>query len=450
MNQSSGGRRHVRRKGGGHGVAVACGALLLMVPPAPSAAAELDYRIGLSLQYSDNIALAEANEIEETILVPSAAFVYTQESERLALQAAGSVEHRTYLENTFSDEFRSQVGVQAEFAIVPQTLTWTLQDYLASLPIDSSDPARPDNIQTTNLFITGPTWVVRPWDRTRMQLEARYANTYAETTDEFNSNRLSFAVRGFHQASPLDTWSWHVEFHDVNADDDIVTVDDYERRDIYGRYERNLPRWSLAAEAGVTRVRPEGQGWDDEPHVLVEATWTPNDTLRANAALSHRISDAAFDIIRNAPRAGDFNLDYPIPSLQIDEPTAQLFVEDRAELRLRNQGRGNTLYVNAYWREQEYLGNPLLDQSRHGASMALHRQVRPAFSIGGYVRADQRRFESSSRRDRDLEGGVDFTWWWLRNVALSAGLSHMRRDSNAPGRDYTDNRATVSLIYRRR
>lgn len=450
MNHQTGGRRRGRRNGHGQRLAVMWGALVLMVPPGLASAAELDYRLGMSLQYSDNIALTETDEISETILIPSAAFVYTQEGERLDLQAAGSLEHRSYLDNSFSSEFRSQLAFKADVAILPQALTWTLQDYLATLPIDSQDPARPDNIQTTNLFLTGPTWIVRPWERTRLQLEARYANTYAETTDEFNSDRLSFAVRGFHQISPLATWSMHVEFYDVSTDDSVLTVNDYERRDLYGRYERNLPRWQMAVEAGVTRVRPEGQGWDEEPHVVVEASWTPNDSFRANAGLSRRVSDAAFDIIRNAPTVGDFDLDHAIPALQINEPTAQLFVENRANLRMINRGRGNTLTVNAFYREQEYLEDAFLDQSGHGASVVFNRQVRPRVAIGAYVRAEQRRFESVSRRDRDFEGGVNWTWWWLRNVAVSAGVSHMRRDSNAPGRDYTDNRATVSLIYRRR
>jgi hypothetical protein len=68
-----------------------------------ASALDLEYDVGLSVGYDDNLSLTEDNEISDTIVTPLVRFTAEQDGPRVQLQARGDFRYPMYLDNTFDD-----------------------------------------------------------------------------------------------------------------------------------------------------------------------------------------------------------------------------------------------------------------------------------------------------------------------------------------------------------
>lgn len=430
---------------------ITCSCLVLGVVAVPRAGAvELDYRLGVGVEYSDNIDLAPVDRSSDTVLAPFAAFVLKHDGERFSAEGAGYFEHRSYRDSDIGNELRSRAGLRADWRILPQRLSWSVQNYLIDQPIDTRSPGRPDNIQRTNVFITGPTLTLRPRADTRVLLEARLADTRAQDTDEFDSRRVGGAVRGLRELNPRTTVSANLERLEVDVDRGAVQARDFDRTDLYGRVDHELQLTRLAVEAGATRVGGSGLGSRTEPLFRAQVDVRRGESLGLDFGAAYQVSDATLDMVRIAPTLGDFDLAVRVPTLYIGEATVELFQERRLSAGARWQARGNQLRLGAYWREQDFLLSPDLDQDQTGVDLVFLRQVRPRLGIGAFAGHDRRSYDAVSRRDRDNRAGVFTNWQWSANLGLGATVSRASRSSNVPLQGYTDNRVLVTLTWTRR
>ncbi|MCG6118436.1 MAG: outer membrane beta-barrel protein [Aquimonas sp.] len=430
--------------------------LLLALPcvlaqeaPAELSPLRLDYRLGLLAEHSDNIRRTADDRISDTVLAPNIAFTLGAESERLSLAAAGDAEWRTYTGDSFGNELRTRLGLRGNWRILPERLSWAFEDYLGRQPIDAFAIDRPDNQQRTNVFITGPTLALRPSATTRLLAELRYIESWAQRTEEFNSQRYTLALRGLRQQSPTASVSANLEYSDAAFDLETVANQPFRRADAYVRFDRRGARLDGSLDIGGSRV--DFDGGDDASQALLRIRLGHqfSEMTRLELRAERQFSDAVADLVFAAPRIEDFDLGIGLPVLRGSFVSADVYRDTSFGAALTRRTPTLTLRGDAYWREQSFLRADGLDQDGQGLRFALARPLRPTVSLGAFAGIDRRRFEGIDRRDTERLYGVQLSWQWLRNLQLDFGASRAERSSSEPGVGYDDNRVFLALLYRR-
>jgi hypothetical protein len=410
----------------------------------------LDYRLGFRAEHSDNIRRTQEVRISETVLAPNLAFVLDSDSTRLLLQAAGDAEYRVYQDDSFSNELFARVGLRADWRILPERLSWAFEDYLGRQPIDAFAIDVPDNQQRTNIFATGPTLALRPSSTTRVLTELRYLDSYAEETADFNSQRVSLAVRALWQQTATSSLAGNIEFADVDFDREGTTIDPYQRLDAYARIDRRGARIEWSADLGASRIDFDGaEGDRSGPLVRLRYGHALNDITRLELLGSRSFSDAVEDLVFSAPRLEDFDLPVGLPRLRGSFLTADPYRETGFSAALSRAGARVFLRADVYWRDQEYLLSTDLDQEVRGLRLALSRALRSNLELSGFAGIDRRDYTAINRDDRETTLGLRLDWRVATNLELEFGIVRDRRESSAVGEDYRDNRVFVGIVYSR-
>lgn len=430
---------------------LACAVLLSCAPAA--AAWQLDYRLDLVAEYADNIA-RRPEAVAETVLAPRIGLALTEQTERVDIGIAGDLERRIYLRDRFDDETLARLGINANWRMVDDRLSFAVLDSLADLPVDTFRVDAPDNRQRVNVFLAGPSLVLRPSPTTRVQAELRFGDTYAERTLDFNSQRVAAGLRGLFEIDERSTLSGNLEWSDVRFDEDGPLSTDYRRADAYVRYDRLLPsRGDWSADLGASRIDFDadapGDGSATRPLLRLRAAYEIQPGLRAEGRLLRQFSDAAQDLVETAPRVEDFDRALAARDIRVTTVSALVFREDGASIGLSRDGGDTRVRLDAIWRRQRYESDPALDQDLVGWSVVAQRIVRPTLTAGLFAGGEERDFVSAVRTDRDLRYGMRLEWQRSERLAFGLQLSGDRRRSDDPTQPYTDKRVQVTVSYRR-
>lgn len=431
----------------------------LLAMSTPGVAVDLNYRIGVFAEHSDNIARQPVTDdpafgpiTSDTAIAPYIGFALTQEGDVLSLQAAGDLERRSYLNDSFDDESRTRMGLRAAWRLLPERLTWALDGVLSDQPVNVFAVEQPDNLQRTRLLVTGPTLALRPTPRTRLLLEARYTNTDAEQTIDFNSDRWSAAVRGLWELSSVSTLSFNAEHLDARFDVASSFNADYQRQDLFARYDRRSSRGDWSADLGVTRVvfdeaDPDAVADETRPLLRLRGGLQLTELTRIEASLLRQFSDSSQYLLGSAPTVTDYELPIGLPNLSTTAVSADLYDEKSASLGIARRSDTVYLRVDTYLRRFGYEINPELDQDAEGVSVGISRQITPQFAVGAYAAREWRDYTALLRDDRELRYGGTLDWRWSRRFGLSVDVSHNARSSSDPLQAYDDNRVVLSINY---
>jgi hypothetical protein len=408
----------------------------------------LNWRLGLSIEHSDNMAQRPV-EVSDTVIAPSMAFAYLMQGARGEFEAAGSASYRHYLENRFDDELLQQVGLNGRWVLSPERLSWAFQAVVTDQPVNPFGVDAPDNRQRTEVLVTGPTLALRPATNLRLLGELRFMDTGAERTPEFDGQRLAAAARLLYQRSPVTALSGEVE--SIDADFDRAGIaPDYRRDNAFLRYSRTAARGEWNTDIGYSRVRFDDvvAGFSREeslPLARVRIAYALTEITRLEADLQRGFGDSVQDLLDGAPRAGDYAL--PIGRTAIRDTTlsSDLFEQTGGRLGVSHRSEATYVRVDSRWRRQEYLRATGLDQTIRGFSVSANRQVRATFSLGVQAGMDWRRFESIARRDRDTRIALVANWQTSRRTGFSFELSHGERRSTDPLQGFDDNRVLVTF-----
>ncbi|HVI59239.1 MAG TPA: outer membrane beta-barrel protein [Luteimonas sp.] len=429
-------------------VRTALAAALLAALPGFAQAARIDYEVGASVLQSDNIALADTGEQDETVVMPQLAFGITQAGSRLQLNAAGRLQYLDYRDDTFDDGLRGSFSGQALWTLLPERLEWAFDDYLARQPIDTLQSFNPDNEQQVNYFITGPSLYVRMGAATRGQFDLRYSTSYAEDFREFDSDRYNAAARILRDLDPTRTISANVEATRVEYDRAPTNVD-YTRYDGYARYTSRFRDFDLNLDLGASRLEFEegGEGsW--EPLFRGDLTWRASARSKLDAVLSYGFSDAAEDMVRSRIVGG-----IPGPDVDVGDPTVAItpsvFKQRRLELGYAFTGERFGLQVRPFYQRVGYVDATALDEKSWGGLLEATYKITPRMTLGATAAYTDRRYEDLTRRDRDGYFNIALENRFTRNWSASIALQRSQRNSTATGQDFEENAAIVSFSYRR-
>ena len=408
----------------------------------------LNWRLGLTIEHSDNMA-RRPDAVSETVVAPTLGFAYQKVGGRGEFEAAGSASYRDYQRDRFDNELLQQIGLSGRWVLAPERLSWALQSVVTDQPVNPFGVDSPENRQRTQVLVTGPTLALRPTSSARVLGELRFVDSGAERTPEFDGQRLAAAVRLLHQRGPLTTVSGEVESVDARFDR-AGNVPDYRRDNAFFRYSRTGARGEWSADAGYSQVRFDDivaglTRRDSSPLARVRVAYALTEITRLEADLQRGFGDSVQDLLDGAPRAADYAL--PIGRTVPSDTTLSpdLFEETGARVGLSHRTEATYLRVDGRWRRQEYLSASGLDQTIRGLSISANRQVRATFSIGAQAGVEWREFRAIERRDRDARVALVANWRMSRRTGLGFELSHGERRSTEVSQVFDDNRAQLTF-----
>jgi hypothetical protein len=440
-------------------------ALVLSMPVATLAQEQVqaepprfDYRIDAGIEHNDNVNLSEDDPKVDNILAPTLGFTYRQGGSVVQAEIDGALQYRDYLNDTFGDELRGQIGGRVNWIILPQRLDFVFEDYLGMQPIDSLEPGAPSNLQQTNVFALGPTFDFRLGAAARGQVELRYIDSYAEKTDAFDSGREVGAFRIVRDVSATSQLSGNVEAQHIDFKHDSGGPG-YDRYNLFGRYAQTLRVFDYTIDLGYTWLDAgDPVGSHSAPLARLVAGWHPDERSRLAFIGSYQYSDAATDLIetvqeRVMPRAGQ-----SIPT-SIAAGTAVVnpapYRETRAQLTYSYVEKRWSLNVAPYYSKYDYFDSPAdpfggaSSQIARGVDIAVGWNFTPQLALQALAGGYDVEYPGLDRTDHNWTYGLFLTQILTPHWSWRAGVSHYERDSTVSGQDADQNILLASVAYTR-
>jgi hypothetical protein len=217
----------------------------------------LTYGGDVGLGETDNV-FQSANKDSQTIATADADFAVNQETRLFDVRAVGAFTDMSYLEGAYGNELIGRFDGQAQYALIPERLTWTLGDDFGQSTVDAYTPVTPNNRQNINYLTTGPNLYLRLGGTGFINATARFADAYYQTSP-FDSTRGLVTLGSGLQLSARSSISLNGAAERVLFKDTDIN-NDFDRYSVFGRYEAHGARTDIAVDLGGTRIEQRGDG----------------------------------------------------------------------------------------------------------------------------------------------------------------------------------------------
>lgn len=410
----------------------------------PDAGDTLPYRLDLELgaEYSDNRGRADPPGPDDTALIPRLVLDIGRSSPNWQARGAGYIEYRESIGGDFEDELRANLATAIDWYLVPDSLTWTLQDVASVEPINLFAVDTPGNLQQTNVLITGPTWRLRPGQAWETLLDARAINSYAEEIDAFNSDRFSASARLLRRLAPNRNGTIGVEYTNVAYRDEPNDLNDYERIDAVARLHSVQARTEIDMAAGYTWIEPDILESISSPLLRFMLVWQVRDGSSLRLAARHELSDS----VRQLTTTIDA-IDLPMRTASRLPVGADLFELSEIEFGWRQTTRRGQWSLVPFWRDYDFEFDPELSYREFGATLAGNWLLTPLLFLQTALEFERRRFDLDRRRDTDYSAAVFIGRQFSPRWSARAGITREQRKSSAAGGDSRENIVAVYLTF---
>ncbi|HJT97414.1 MAG TPA: outer membrane beta-barrel protein [Rhodanobacteraceae bacterium] len=418
----------------------------------------LDYRVELGVSHSDNVNLNEDDPKSDTIVAPAFGFQYRQGGSTVQARVDGAMQYLDYLQNTFGDELRGQIGGHVNWTISPERLNFVVEDYLGLEPVDNLATNAPSNLQQTNVFALGPTFDFRFGTAARGQVEVRYINSYAEKSDQFNSNREVGAFRVIRDLTATSLASANVEAQHIDFVHDTGGPS-FNRYNLFGRYAQSLRVFDYAFDLGYNWIK-SGEPLGDHSHPLARfnGDWHPTERSRLGLVGAYHYSDAATDLLetietRITPGRVAAQIATSIPTgAAVVSPSP--YQETHFMLLYGFHDTPWAVDLSAHYQKLDYLNSfndPFGGSSQilRGGELDLGYNFSPQITAGLLGVAETYDYPGLERTDHNWTYGLFYRQTLTPHWSWNAEYAHYKRDSNAPGQDVTQNVIFASVSYTR-
>lgn len=422
--------------------------LALFAVSAGATAGQLDYDLYAGIMHSDNINLSTDQPISQTVFVPGVNFTWDQQGATFKAHAFGNIQYLDYLGGRFKNQTAVQLSSQALWTLAPERLDVAFQDYAGMQPLDTRASDAPGNRQRTNVFTVGPVFHFRLGPTLRGQAELRYINSYAEKTSQFNSNREQAALSAQKDLSATDHLSLNASYEHVDLYRDRVDPN-YNRRELFAHYLRELQYFSIDAQLGTTRIDFDRAGERSISSPLIRASldWHPSTRNTFTLTARRQYSDAAQDMMLT-PGAQAIGPTYAINTGDT-MANPQVYLERMGEASWAFRGERFSTSVTPYYRKLGYSGNAEFDQTGRGINVTVDYRLRPTLDLGIYAARENLTFNDTSRLDKTLLSGIMLTSQRNQHWSWRTGVSYQRRRSSTPGQGYRETEVYVGVMYKR-
>jgi len=417
-------------------MAVACG-FALATPVVR--AIDQGYVLGAAIEHSNNISLASRDEQSDWIYVLGGGFNYEEKSRNLDYRAQASGEYRHYQEQTYDDEVRALGNVGVTWKPFPDQAHWVVQDVFAPTA-DPKNKLTPSNIDTTNVFSTGPEFFIRLAPVHTLNVGGRWGDARSGTENIDNTFLYGY-LRWLYRSGPLATWSLNHGRKTVDYKDDVDNEDFRQESDFIGYSYRSV--WTqMTANYGYSVIHRERSDPVRARIGLFEWNRTVNPTSSFFFQALQDLSDAAADVI------GQVESTVPRSVVETAD-TSDVFLLRRVAMRYawdRHRGVGGSS-IEAFWAKKEYETENENDEEDGGAVISFTFPFTATFYgtlTGLYVKKD---FYSSDRIDRESGVRVGVGYRLTQRSTVGTWAQYRSVDSTDPDFSYNEGRFAVTYSY---
>ncbi len=406
----------------------------------------VDYEVDLAIERNDNLFFTPDNEVSSTILRPGLGFALSEESSTWQVDFTGRGEYLHYQEGDFDDNVEGVLSGRMNWVAIPERLHFTVEDSLSIQPIDVLRPDVPDNRQQMNVFSAGPSLLFDIGRTLRGSANLRYINSRAEVTDEFNSDRLDFALVATKEFSPTTQLSGHLQSQRVDFQDD-TTARDFDRANLFARYSRTLASFDITADAGISRISfREGGGDRSSPLLRLQGTWRSGGRHALSLAATSQNSDSAVDALGGIGPGASVPGGVAVGDTVV---SGAPYKERTLEAIYNYDSPRASLMLTPYYNHVRYLDSNDYDQNNHGMRGEFNWRFQPRFEVGIFGSYGRISYKRLGRADESIEVGAQASYSW--STRLSSHLRFGRYDRIlSVGPDTRQNVLTLSIAYRNR
>jgi hypothetical protein len=418
----------------------------LVAPDFAASAESLSYGVDVGIGQTDNITLVQTDKVSQTMAVTDLDFDVKRQTRRLDVDAKGDFSYIDYLQNAYNSQFIGRFDGLAHIAIIPDRLTWVIQDNFGQAALDPFTPTTPTNLENVNYFSTGPDLVWRPTGTTFIKAGARYTRTQYET-NPFDSNRLLGDLAWGLDLSARSSVSLNGETEHVMFANTVVNTD-YIRNSVFVRYEVRGARTEVSADLGATNIKQDHEATSGGI-ARIALTRLVSTAAKLTLSFGHELTDAGTSF--SNPLGGAIGVIGTAPAAQ----TANSYTADHVALEWEYQRDRTTIAVSGRWEKDSYDGEMQLDNSRYGGEFNVERRLTRGFSAQlfgrlyktDYPHAPITTSNASSSYD-ESQAGAALTWRHGRGLEVRLRYQHNARVAAVTAAGYRENRALLTVGYR--
>jgi hypothetical protein len=356
------------------------------------------------------------------------------------INADVSVLQRRFLSGGQGSQTLPSGNVYLNGIIVPERLSFTVEDNLGQISTQPFDVLNAADRQTVNFLSFGPDLHLAFDTRDSLILNARYGATNYGHSD-INSKRYSGEL-GF--------------AHIMSAGSTIAAIYRYERiqyqnsdlfppaeKDVgFLRYTASSFRTYFVLEGGEESIKLGNAGErKNSPHATIVLQRRISPLTTFNAEFSHTYSDAS-QALRTDVR-DTFNTG----NNQNVQAVAEPFTVDGGYLMLLRTSVRSSMAWQVTWSREQYSQNTMLDRKLLGSDFVFDRRLSSLWTLAAQVRWTDVRYTGLSNRTNVLDASVGITRILGRSV--QAGLVYERGHggSDIAINRFKENRVTLLLSY---
>ena len=456
------------------GAADPAASAVIGAPPVTGAGAErLIYGADAGLGETDNVNLAPNNKVAQTMATVDGDFDVRHRSSRLDVDAKGYLYDYEYLQGAYGNELLGRVDGVARVALIPQRITWVLQEDFGQAALDPLAPTTPGNYEYINYVSTGPDFALRLGGTGFLDAGVRIARAIYQTSP-FNSNRALGSVAAGLQLSPRSTISLNGSIEHALFDNTVVNGD-FNRTSAYLHYQIQGARTNISADLGEVKIsqngsagtsisvlQPDGRAVS-VPVTIPQSAYTTTGPL-ARISLSRDLSSDARVTLAGGRDLVDGTSTFSSVAGGVLGVVGMANPALTSSSYTRTYGSAGWQYLRnrtkigfgANWERDVYISQPQFDSTRVGAEVNVARKLSRAFALQLVGRYDKNDYPNpallllaggSPRFDDTLAAAV-LSWRHGRALELRLRAEHNSRMTPGASLGYGENRVFLTVGYR--
>jgi hypothetical protein len=439
----------------------------------PGGADRLSYGVDAGLGETDNVNLSPNNKVYQTMSVVDVDFDVKHKSRRLDVDAKGNFTDYDYLQGAFGNQLLGRFDGNAHLALIPQRLTWVLQDDFGQAALDPFAPVTPGNIEYINFVTTGPDLALRMGGTGFVDMSARVARAQYQISP-FSSSRALGSLGVGLQLSARSSVSLNGVAERVLFDNTTVNGD-FNRSSAYVRYDIQGARTGVSADLGVTKDNQSGsQG--SGPFIIGRNNSASTGPITFSQSASTTTGPLArISVTRNLSQSATVNL---LAGRELTDAsssfsgieggaigivgtasavlTSSTYTSNFASAGWTYRRNRTTIGLSGRWDRDVYASQPQLDLTRAGAELNVNRRLSRAFALqvigryskNDYINATPLILNGGSPKYDDLLVAGALTWRHSRAVEVRFRVEHSSRSTVPSGLGFQENRILVTVGYR--
>lgn len=421
------------------------------LPPAPIAGGEVNnpslappaeesqLTISAGVGETDNIHLTSSPTQSQTLGLLGLNFDLQHQRSLLNVDAKGDFQYIDYLQNAYGNQLYGRLDGLVSINLIPGNWKWIFEDHFGQAQLDPFSPLTPLNLENVNVFSTGPDFRVRLGATGFIEMNLRYTLTHYQTSPLSGNRELANLAVG-DQLSAVSSVSLNVDEQRLRFDDTSTNAD-YDRREVFARYELRGARTGFDFDLGTSQTN-ETERWVSAPLAKLNARRLLSPSLTFTLTVGHELTDAndSFRNLKNGA-AGAGIVIAPVAG------TTDTYLSNYGSADLRFEQKRTAIALSARWERDTYAQFASLDVTSGALGALVERRLNPMVSVQARGSWQHVHYYSSGYYETDWPVGAALLLTPGRRVNFKLTADHIRHNVTGQGLAYTENRVLLTAEY---